>query len=140
MRERIMSSGVRDLDHLDGHAFERYLSYLFENLGCKKVEVTKGSGDFGADIIAEKDGRRIAIQAKRYSGKVNLKAVQEIYSAKKHYSADIALVVTNNYFANSAIQLAKSTNVYLWDRNKLVHILNSLNDAKENNKRVSLVV
>ena len=50
-----------------------------EVLGARgwTVADTPASGDFGADLIAEKDGKRIAIQAKRYSKPVGNKAVNE---------------------------------------------------------------
>ena len=43
-------------DTLEGHEFEYYCADLLENKGFIEVEVTKGSGDYGADILAEKDG------------------------------------------------------------------------------------
>jgi HJR/Mrr/RecB family endonuclease len=36
-----------------------------------------------------------------------------------HYNLDKAMVITNSCFSQSAIELAKSNNVILWDRNKM---------------------
>ena len=57
-------SRVRDFDLLDGHEFEYYCADLLRKRGFKEVEVTKGSGDYGIDILAERDGVTYAIQCK----------------------------------------------------------------------------
>lgn len=83
------------------------------------TEITKSSGDQGMDIIAEKGGNRIGIQSKFYSSKVTNKAVQEIFTALNHYNCSKGIVVTNNYFTDSAVELAQSNNIILWDRDIL---------------------
>ena len=62
------------------------------------TEITKESGDQGMDVIAEKNGIKIGIQAKCYSSKVSNKAVQEIVAAINHYDCHKGMVVTNSYF------------------------------------------
>ena len=42
------------------------------------ITVTKGSGDQGNDVIAEKDGRKYGIQVKCYSSAVSNKALEEV--------------------------------------------------------------
>lgn len=64
---------------------------------------------------------------KKILKKVGIKAVQEIVSAKNFYNAHRCMVITNNYFTDSAINLAKSNNVKLIDRDKLVAMLLTLN-------------
>ena len=59
------------------------------------------------------------------NAKVNLKAVQEVIGAVGHFEADIGIVITNNEFLNSAIKLAKSNDIELWDRAKLAKFLNN---------------
>ncbi len=114
--------GIREIDRMSGHDFERFLERLFGDLGYKSKK-TKGSGDYGVDLLLERDGRLIAVQAKRYKSKVNLKAVQEVVSGKAHYNADEAWVVTNSYFAPSAYKLAKSNKVVLINRNDLISLI-----------------
>ena len=46
----------RDFDLMDGHEFEYYCADLLRKRGFQEVEVTKGSGDYGIDILAERDG------------------------------------------------------------------------------------
>lgn len=103
---------------MDGREFEEFIAQLFRNLGYS-TEVTKHSGDQGIDIIAEKNGTKIGIQAKCYSGNVGNSAIQEVATGKNHYRLDKAIVVTNNFFTPAAIELANSNGVILWDRNIL---------------------
>lgn len=111
------------IDGLSGIEFEKILTDKFNELGFF-AEQTKGSGDFGADIIVEtKLQSKIIIQCKRFNTKVNLKAVQEVIGAIGHYEADIGIVITNNEFLDSAKKLAKSNDVELWDRDKLSKFL-----------------
>ena len=112
------SYSINDVDLMDGHEFERFISLLFTKMGYM-TEVTRGSGDQGLDVIAEKNGVKIGIQAKCYSNKVTNKAVQEISAALSHYNCSKGMVITNNYFTDSAVELAGSNNIILWDRDLL---------------------
>jgi restriction system protein len=67
-----------------------------------------------------KGNDKIAVQAKRYSDKVGLHAVQEVVGAMAHYQCNIAIVVTNNYFTRACKKLAKSNDVSLWNREELI--------------------
>ena len=42
-----------DYDLMEGHEFEYYCAELLERNGFREVKVTKGSGDYGIDILAE---------------------------------------------------------------------------------------
>lgn len=114
----IETISIDDIDIITGYEFEHFLKELFEKMGYA-VENTKLSGDQGADLIVSKFGEKIAIQAKRFSDKVNNKAIQEVVASIKHYQADRGMVVTNSDFTNSAIQLAESNNIELIDRDRL---------------------
>ena len=72
----------------------------------RKGALTPGSGNQGADIIAEKDDRRVVIQCKFYNGAVGNKAVQGAYAAAAFQDAPYAVVVANSVFTKSARQLA----------------------------------
>ena len=52
------------INTMDGHDFEYFCADLLRKNGFDKVEVTKGSGDQGIDIIAFKDGIKYGIQCK----------------------------------------------------------------------------
>lgn len=109
---------IDDVDVMNGNEFEYFVCKLYSKMGYKS-EVTKQSGDQGLDVIAEKDNKRIGIQAKCYSGAVGNSAVQEAVAGKSYYHCDKVVVITNNHFTSSAIELAQSNNVILWDRDIL---------------------
>ncbi|MCK4258021.1 MAG: restriction endonuclease [Halanaerobiales bacterium] len=115
---KVISYSIDDIDLMTGHEFEVFVGILFNKMGYM-IEVTKGSGDQGLDVLAEKNGKKIGIQAKRYSHKVTNKAVQEISAALSHYGCDKGMVITNQYFTGSAIELAESNIIVLWDRDTL---------------------
>jgi restriction endonuclease Mrr len=104
-------------DHsaMSGPEFEAYLARLLEAHGAVKVRGTPATGDQGADLLLEFKGRQIVLQAKRYSGAVGNKAVQETASAVAYYGAHEGWVVTNARFTKSARQLAQRTRVRLID-------------------------
>lgn len=110
----------------NGHDFERFFAILLENSNYEEVAVTKGSGDMGADIIAVKYGIRYAFQCKRYTNKVDTKAVQEIIAGLSFYACHIGIVITNSAYTNGAKDLAKSKPVpiVLWDRSNLKNMIN----------------
>jgi HJR/Mrr/RecB family endonuclease len=121
---------IGDFTQLNGYEFEEYLKKLFELLGYTAVQ-TPSSGDQGADLILSKDDVKIVVQAKKYGGKVSNKAVQEIAAAKNYYDADRAMIVTNSSFTKSAIELAFSNDVELWDGRRLKNIIKDLENKSE---------
>lgn len=128
---RISTSGIRDIDAMDGGTFEVFLTTLFRRLGYR-VEHTGRRGDFGADLIVAKNGSRIAVQAKCWSKNVGVKAVQEAVAAKGYYDCDAAMVVTNRRYSEQARALAKKNRVELWGRDELIERLLAANrQAKE---------
>ncbi|MBC8414435.1 restriction endonuclease, partial [bacterium] len=58
---------------------------------------------------------------------VSNKAIQEVVAAKKHYNCQKTLVIATSSFTNSAIVLAKSNDVELWDRETLKRIVEKVN-------------
>ncbi|MBQ9589830.1 MAG: restriction endonuclease [Butyrivibrio sp.] len=104
------------MDEMEGHDFEYYCADLLKKQGFIDVEVTRGSGDFGADILAEKDGVTYAVQCKCYDKPIGVKAVQEIYAGRDYYDRMVGVVMTNQYFTQPAVELAQKLKIMLWDR------------------------
>ena len=107
------------VDDMDGHDFEYYCANLLKERGYLDVEVTRGSRDYGVDIIAEKDGVTYAIQCKCYSTPVGVSAVQEAYAGRDYYDRMVGAVLTNQYFTAPAVEVAKKLKIMLWDRGYL---------------------
>lgn len=112
-----------NIDSMDGWQFENFCAIILRKNGYESVEVTAGSGDQGVDVLAEKDKIKYAIQCKRYSHLVGNKAVQEIYAGKNFYHCHIGIIMTNNYFTESARSLATENGIILWDRKSLENFL-----------------
>ena len=110
-------------DLLDGHEFEYYCAEVLRKKGFIDVEVTKGSGDYGADILAEKDGVTYAIQCKCYTAPIGVKAIQEAYAGRDYYDRMVGAVLTNQYFTTPAVEAAKKLKILLWDRGYLESML-----------------
>lgn len=112
-----------DMDLMEGHEFEYYCADLLRRAGFLEVEVTRGSGDYGVDILAERDGVTYAVQCKRYDGPVGVKAVQEAYAGRDYYDRMVGAVMTNQYFTRPAVEVARKLKILLWDRGYLESML-----------------
>ena len=112
-----------ELDEMEGLDFEYYCAELLQNRGFIEVEVTKSSGDYGIDILAEKEGVTYAIQCKRYNAPVGVKAVQEAYAGRDFYDRMVGCVLTNQYFTQPAVDAAQKLKILLWDRDYLEEMI-----------------
>ena len=116
-------NNITAIDGMEGHEFERFCAKLLEKVGFTDVKVTPGSGDQGVDVLATKDGIKYAIQCKNYSRALSNTPVQEVAAGKIFYGCHVAVVMTNSTFTPGAVELAKATNVLLWDRTKLKELI-----------------
>lgn len=114
---------LKQLDKMDGHQFEYACADILKANGYKHVKVTRSSGDFGVDIIAEKDKVRYAIQCKRYNHKLDNTPIQEVVGGLAYYQCDKGAVMTNQYFTEPAKQLAQVNDIELLDRDTLSHMV-----------------
>ena len=104
------------MDEMEGHDFEYFCADLLRKKGFLDVEVTKGSWDYGVDILAEKDGVTYAVQCKCYNAPIGVKAVQEAYAGRDYYDRMVGAVMTNQYFTSAAVAAAGKLKILLWDR------------------------
>ena len=124
------------IDYMTGEDFELYVAQMLGRIGFYNIQTTKGSGDQGVDILAEKEDMKYAFQCKRYDKPVGNKAVQEVFAGKFYYHCHVAIVVTNNYFTQSAKDLAHENGVVLWDKDFLNKCILCENETEiENNKQ-----
>lgn len=125
VKKYIKNISIEKLDMLDGYGLEDFLYMYFSSMGLK-VEKTKKSRDYGADLIIMYKGKKIVIQCKLYyNHSVGNSAIQEIATAKNYYLADKGVVITNSFFTPSAINLSKCTNISLIDREYLANLLSA---------------
>ena len=115
-----------NFDAMDGHEFEFFCANILKQNGFENVSVTSGSGDQGVDIIAYKDDIKYGIQCKCYHSDIGNKAVQEVFSGKAFYNCHVGIVLTNRDFTRSAVDLARNNGVILWNRKKLLQMIENL--------------
>ena len=127
--EKLLLSN-NNFDAMTGEEFEAYCALLLVKNGFNSAEVTKASGDQGIDVLAKKDGISYGIQCKCYSSDIGNKAVQEVFAGRRYYDCHVAVVLTNRYFTQSAKSLAKKNSVVLWDRDKLMELVNGFNQTQ----------
>ena len=104
---------VNESERNTGREYEFRVADYLRNQGFKSVKVTSGSGDYGVDVVATKNGEKYAVQCKYYSQPVTQHAVREVLAGKAMYDCTKAMVVTNSTFTNSTKDLAKANDVTL---------------------------
>jgi restriction system protein len=77
-----------------GHQFERELASLLRTQDYDHVQVTKGSGDRGIDIILRRDGVTTIVQCKQTKQPVGPAAARELYGALKDCGATYGILAT----------------------------------------------
>lgn len=124
---------ARDVSDLKGLAFEEYLRQLFQDLGYE-TRKTQASGDFGGDLILEKDGVTAVVQAKQYASSVGFDAVKEAFFAKSFYGANEAWVVGTGSYTSQAQVAAEKVGVKLLGGEQLDQLITRARAANETAK------
>lgn len=111
---------LTELRQIDPFEFEEYVADRFRDKGYE-CYVTSSTGDFGVDVIAEKDNEKIAIQCKRYAkhNKVGVKDIYPIQAGKDFYDCNKAILVTTSSLNDNARVLCKKLNIEVWDSYKV---------------------
>jgi restriction system protein len=107
----------RRMDPLD---YERFCALQLERAGWT-TRLTVATGDQGADVIAQREGKTLVVQCKLYSQPVGNDAVQQVHAARTFQSAEFAIVVSNQPYTKSARQLAGVNGVYLLHHEELCY-------------------
>ena len=118
-RERgLRALEILNIDGISRTEFENYVIRLLTHRGFK-VETTGEKIALGVTLIAKKDDHKYAVQIERQTGAVSRLAVSDIDREKHRYGCDKVMLITNGYFSEDAIELAKSTGCELVDRDTL---------------------
>ena len=121
--------GIERLSLGPWQAFERGIQRLMVHAGFNDLLLVGGPGDGGGDVVANRKGQTLIIQAKFSSRGTLLGAtpVQEVALGAGKYDAQIAVVATNTGFRDAAIlraeKLQKDMGIrfLLWDRDFLAN-------------------
>jgi restriction system protein len=98
--------------------YEMFCAIQLQKAGWR-TRPTPVTGDQGADVIAERDGKGLVVQCKLYGQPVGNDAVQEVIAARGFYGAKVAVVASNQSYTKSARQLASVHGVYLLHHDEL---------------------
>jgi restriction system protein len=112
------SSAMAAIDEMPGVEFEEFVAAQLRTAGWS-VSHTASTGDYGVDLVARKDGTRMAVQCKRLARAVGVAAVQQVVSGALHHGCNQAVVVTNQGFTKAARQLASTHRCRLVGREQL---------------------
>ncbi|KAB8164370.1 DUF2034 domain-containing protein [Streptomyces sp. 3MP-14] len=115
------------VDALPGTAFEELVAARLREDGCTEVRRVGGAGDQGRDIAGRlPDGRTLVVQCKRLAPRrpVTPSTIRDLLGTRTHFSADVALCVTNTRFTPQAMEFAVANDIVLVHRDLLAPWLN----------------
>lgn len=83
----------------DGWEFEKEVGRLFEACGYR-VQVTKGSGDGGVDVILYGNGLKTIVQCKHHRNPVPPEPVEDLWNCMQNFSADEAVFIASSGYTS----------------------------------------
>lgn len=127
------------LARISWQAFERIVARLLILDLFLNVRLVGQTSDKGADIIANKNGKRWLFQVKRWKNKIGSDVLDETMSSLSTYRAHVPVVVSLNGFEDSArehqkILMSRGTPLQLWDRKNLIQRAEQLPDKVFNTR------
>ena len=112
------ADGMAAIDAMTGTELEDYVAARLQRAGWR-VKFTPASGDYGVDLIGDKDGKSVAVQCKRLGKPVGVAAVQQVVAGARHHGCTRSIVISDQEFAGAAKQLAHTHNCQLIGRRAL---------------------
>jgi restriction system protein len=125
--DRLLNLTLENLKAMSPKEFEYTTAEILRRLGYNDVKVIGRSGDLGVDILAYKDGKKVAVQCKKYiKKKVSSPEIQLFIGMMiTEYKADKGLYVTTSYYTKDAYHLAMKhkDKLEIWTGRTLAEIL-----------------
>jgi len=136
-------SGFLEIERLSQgpwQALERGVQRLLLHMGFEDVRLVGGSGDKGADVVANLNGQIWVIQCKHRSGnqKWGVGLLDEISNAITSYGAHVGVLACNSGFQKDLVEMTVKreqelgVRLVLWDFAELVKLFRKLDDYPEN--------
>ena len=104
--------------------FEEWTADLFSCMGYEKVTLTPQSNDKGIDVLAVKNGLKIAIQCKKFKGVVGSPDVQAFLGAMQNAEVDKGFIITTGTFSIAAEKSTINMPIELYDKISLSNLIN----------------
>jgi len=125
--DRLLNLTLENLKAMSPKDFEYTTAEILRRLGYKDVKVIGRSGDLGVDILAYKDGKKVAVQCKKYITKKVTSPELQLFIGMMitEYKADKGLYVTTSYYTKDAYNLAMKhkDKLEIWTGRALAEIL-----------------
>jgi restriction system protein len=129
LQKEIVISNTEDINKLNPLEFEIFVKELYKKLGYNSW-ITQRTHDHGADVIAEKNSKRIAIQVKYSKKNINGYGIYQTERGKHNYKADKGICVTNSRFTNQAKLDALRYDIQLMDTDEISRFLRKYNSIR----------
>jgi hypothetical protein len=114
-RNKQINQRVEQLQNLSPREFEEYVERLFKELGYERVTLTPETNDKGVDLLTRHKDAIVAIQCKKYRGKVGSPDVLSFLGAMRHAGAQKGYIVTTGVFSFEAEKMASDHPIELID-------------------------
>lgn len=112
----------------DPYEYERWCAGQLAKHGWQ-AEATRASADQGVDVVAVKNGVKVALQCKLHRDAIGNKAIQEVHAAAAFIDATHAAVVAPADYTRAARQLAGKLGVLLLHHTQLARLDELLAEA-----------
>ena len=109
------------IQSLSPRQFEGLVRNLLVCLGYH-ARLTSASADEGMDIVAEKQGKRVLVECKRYDKPVGVKHLRELYGAVADEDAE-AWFITSSTFTEPAMRFAQDKGIRTINAQELLRLL-----------------
>lgn len=109
----------KSVSEMDGYQFEEYVARQLVKAGYTNVNVTQKSGDYGADILARCNGKKVCVQCKKYKNTVGIEAVQQVIGAMAYYKCETGIVISTVGYTEAARKLAAAGKVVLMEAERI---------------------
>jgi restriction endonuclease Mrr len=133
-KDRLLNLTLENLKAMTPKDFEYTAAEILRRLGYKDVKVIGRSGDLGVDILAYKDGKKVAVQCKKYIRKKVTSPELQLFIGMMitEYKADYGLYVTTSYYTRDAYHLAMKhkDKLEIWTGRTLAEILLRLQEQQ----------
>lgn len=115
-------------------SFERNICRLLIYEGYENVRLVGQTNDHGADITANKAGKKWLFQVKHWKKPVGMSVIDEVMNGMRAYQADIPVIVASNGFETSVKEyqqrmLARQIPLQLYDSASLIKRAGKLTDC-----------
>lgn len=121
VKTSIVIKNIESLDKLQPLVFEAAIALILEKMFDGNTWLTPMSNDKGADIIHFNENMDLLIQVKQSGSNLGINSGQEINYALPEYNNKYKRtfkpqIITNSFFNQTAVDLAKQHNIELIDR------------------------